>query len=168
MKQLHIVIAISLIFASLRWGDWKNWERYYPTMLYLALSCTIYEFISHQYFHLWEIEPHYLTNETVTHILHSVLIYPLSAYLFLSNYSEGKWTKQIIYITKWVILFIGIEWILTILKIISHVNGWTLGWSLFFDIVMFLMLRLHYVKPKLALLLSIFWTFFYLFKFNYI
>ncbi|NSL53258.1 CBO0543 family protein [Calidifontibacillus erzurumensis] len=166
---MHILLAIGVIIASKFFGDWKKWEQYYPSMLYTALASSLYEFLSHHTFHLWELEPHVYTNHLLTHILHSFFIYPMSIFLYLSNYPDDNYFKQAIYIIKWILIFFVIEWLMVkYFSMISHHNGWSLGWSLFFDVVMFVVVRIHYKNPKVALALSVFWAFFYLFVFDYI
>jgi hypothetical protein len=37
----------------------------------------------------------------------------------------------------------------------THSYGWNLGWSIFFDFIMFPMFRLHYKNPLAAYILSV-------------
>ena len=36
LKFLDFQIAVSLaaLLAAWRWSDWRNWKKYYPTILY--------------------------------------------------------------------------------------------------------------------------------------
>jgi hypothetical protein len=87
---------------------------------------------------------------------------------YLSNYPV-KPKDRIIHIAKWVIIFTAVEWVGGhFFNAIDHHNGWNIWWSLAFNIIMFLMLRLHFLNFKWALLLSVPWTFFFLIWFDYI
>lgn len=50
----EIVLSALGIIALWRWGDWKNFEKYYPTLLYATLGNFIYKVIALFQFHLWE------------------------------------------------------------------------------------------------------------------
>jgi hypothetical protein len=163
---LHILISLWVLLASWRWGDWKNFKLYYPTMLYIALFNLLYVFFAHEFFHLWELKSD-IGNHTTTFLLHSFIINPFSAFLFLSNY-PSKFKSQILHTLKWIFLFLIVEWVGYKLGRIAYFNGWNFWWSVLFIMVMFPMLRLHYVKPVLTLFLSAVCTFVLLWKFNYI
>ncbi|MCA0986539.1 CBO0543 family protein [Guptibacillus algicola] len=161
-----ILVALVFLLAFLK-GDWKNWEPYYPTMLYISLASFLYEFISHSHFHLWELQESTFFNLMNVHFVHNLIINPLLAFVYLSNYpSDVK--KQVIYTLKWVIVFGLIEWIGTQTNTISYHNGWHIGWSVLFVAIMFPMVRLHHIHKLVALILSCFFTFLYLLIFNYL
>ena len=64
--------------------------------------------------------------------------------------------KAVLWILFWVAIFSIIEFInLQFLDLISHHNGWSMMWSVIFNLIMFPMLWLHYKRPGTALLLSI-------------
>lgn len=75
--------------------------------------------------------------------------------MYLSKFPKTR-LKSILYVIGWVVLFAVIEWIgLKYFHSFKHYHGWNMGCSILFDIVMFPMLRLHFVNYKLALMLSI-------------
>jgi hypothetical protein len=164
---LHIIISLWVILASLRWGDLKNWERYYPTMLYIISANLLYLFFAHTQFHLWEVQEGLFLNYSLVVMLHTFVINPLATFLFLSNYPEGL-LKQIFHIIKWIAIFIIVEWVGLKFGKITHSNGWNLLWSILFVTVMFVLLRLHYNHKIWALVLSVFVVLFYLVVFDYI
>ncbi|MGN7943201.1 CBO0543 family protein [Virgibacillus sp. 6R] len=164
---MHLTLLIIVIIFSLIKGDWRNWREYYPTMLYTSLSTFVYEFISHSHYHLWELQEDSHFNLMNVHFTHDLIINTLIAFVFLSNYPNNL-KKQIIYTVKWILIFSVLEWIGVGLGTITHHNGWHMGWSILFTSVMFPMIRLHFVNPLLALILSVFCTLFYLFVFDYL
>ncbi|WP_377888025.1 CBO0543 family protein [Alkalihalobacillus sp. R86527] len=161
-----ILVALVFLFAIMK-GDWKNWESYYPTMLYISLASFLYEFISHSHFHLWELQEDHLFNLMNVHFVHNLIINPFVAFVYLSNYPSSV-KKQVFYTIKWILIFGLIEWIGTQTSIITYHNGWHIGWSVLFVTVMFPMVRLHHIHKLLALLLSCISTLVYLIIFNYL
>ncbi|WP_204498216.1 CBO0543 family protein [Aquibacillus albus] len=166
MVVLHIVIAIWVIVASIRWGDWKRWEQYYPTMLYIISAGLVYEFFAQTQFHLWKMNGEWLLNHSIATLLHIFIINPLATFIFLSNYPDPL-PKQLFHITKWVIIFLIVEWAGLHFDYITHSNGWSLGWSALFLFKMFPILRLHFTHKLWAITLSVFCVLFYLFIFDY-
>lgn len=164
---MNLILAVIVIVVAMVKGDWRNWEKYYPTMLYTSLASFLYEFISHSHYHLWEIRKDSIFNLMNVHFIHNLLINPLTALIYLSNFPSIP-IKKIPYIMKWILVFLVIEWVGTQFEMLSYHNGWHLGWSALFVIIMFLMMRLHHVHKLWALILSVLCALFYLFCFNYI
>ncbi|KKI90729.1 hypothetical protein WQ54_19185 [Bacillus sp. SA1-12] len=164
---MHFILVIMVILFSLLKGDWKKWETYYPTMLYIALATFLYEFISHSHFHLWELEESSYISHMNVHFLHNLIINPLLAFVYLSNYPNRMMSK-FIYSLKWIIIFLLIEWLGKHFGLLTYHNGWHFWWSALFVIIMFPMIRLHHVHKLLALALSVFFVMFFLMIFDYI
>lgn len=164
---MHILLLVIILFLSIKKGNWKDWELYYPTMLYISLSTILYEFISHSQFHLWELQEKKLLSQMNVHFLHALVINPLVAFIFLSNYPE-EWSKQLTYTLKWIIAFLIGEWFAKKFLLLHYHNGWHLGWSSLFLVIMFPMLRLHFLYKIWAISFSVFFVFFLLLVFNYI
>lgn len=165
---MHIILVIMVLSFSIVKGDWKNWQTYYPTMLYISLGSFLYEFIAHSNFHLWEFRESFVAHNLMNiHFMHNLIINPLVAFVFLSNYPNRQ-KEQIIYMLKWIMIFLFVEWISKYFEILSYHNGWNFGWSALFVIIMFPMVRLHHVRTFRALLLSILFAVFFLGVFEYI
>lgn len=166
---LQFSIGIMVILASLKWGNWNMWQRYYTTMLYIVAMNLLYKYFALSKFHLWKFSSNNFSfyNETACFLLHVFIINPLFTLIYLSNFPEENLSKKAAYILKWVVGFIIIEMFLLEFNQINYYNGWHLGWTIFFDLSMFIMLRLHFIKTNLAIFLSEFFTLFYLFTFGY-
>jgi hypothetical protein len=166
---LHLTIGIAVFLASLKWVNWGEWQRYYPTILYIISTNLIYKFFALSYFHLWKLSSMdlFFNNHTGIFLWHLLFVNTLLIFIYLSNFPKVELKKKIMYILFWVALFIVIEILLLRFNHINYFNGWHLGWTIFFDMIMLLMLRLHYKKPLLAIILSIPNTLFYLIVFEY-
>lgn len=136
-------------------------------MVYLACFQLLYEFFSHEKFYLWRLEPDPVFNYTSVVMLHTFCIYPLTAFLYLTRFPEVEW-KAAVHIAKWVLIYIGVEWVGYRLGYITYSHGWNCWWSLFFDVHMFLMLRFHHTKPVWSIPMTILSIFFYLILFGYL
>ncbi len=163
---MNIFLVILLLLVAFWKSDWRNWEKYYPSMLYIALAASFYELISYEEFHLWEFEKSLFLSGFKVHLVHNLIVNPLVVLLYLSNYPVKG--KRFFYSAKWIIGFWIIEWLASNLHIITYHNGWNLGWSLLFLIVMFPMIRLHHVNKTVALPLSVVISILLLMMFQYI
>lgn len=143
------------ILATLKWGDWRNWQLYYPTILFLIIGDFIYQFFLYDNYPMWIFHPVWIDKNiglTHTHITILVMLikYPCTVLMYLGNYPYHSKLKQIRYILLWVFIYTFTEIFDLAVKGVTHHNGWNLGWSMIFDVVMFLLLALHYKRPLLA------------------
>lgn len=141
---MEFLTVIIIPFIVWKWGDWKNWNKYYSTILYFIIGDLVYNFLTYNS-PLWKYEPS-IMNSTLADLLIAVVVFPSTVLLFLP-YLPGKLTKQIIHIAKWVAIYSAIEWIYYSLGFISYHNNWNIGWSILFYFIMFSLLWLHYKRP---------------------
>jgi hypothetical protein len=161
---MHVAISVIILLAAWIWGDWKNWQKYHTTMLFIAVGNLLYNFLCANHL-LWKINPDILSNHTTTEMLYTFIVFPATAFLFLSNYPEGLW-KQVMHISTWIGIYVVVEWLFIMTDRIVYQYGWGLGWSALFDLHMFPILRLYYKKPLIAYALSIGCTFFWVWLFD--
>lgn len=145
-----IATCIFTIFSAWKWGDWKNWKKYHPTMLFIAMSDLLYNYLYYGHL-LWEYRPLFIQKNTISTILATFIILPLSGLIFLSNF-PGTWKKLFVRIAKFLVVYMSFELVFNLLGIIVHEHGWNLWWSLLWNVVMFSIWALHYKKPLLAYL----------------
>jgi hypothetical protein len=167
---LHITIGLAVLVASFKWANWKEWEKYYPTILYIIASNLLYKFFALSKFHIWKLssQDFFFNSHMEIYLWHTLFVNTLLTFIYLSNFPEDELKRKVLYIVKWTALFIFIEIVLLKMNHIHHYNGWNLVWTTLFDLVMFSMLRLHYKKPLWTIVLSIPVTLFYLIVFDYI
>lgn len=150
---MHLLLGLTTILAVWKWSDWRNWAQYHNTMLFVAFSNLLYNFICASYY-LWRLEPDVIPNYFLIELTYTLIVFPGTALLFLSNYPT-KPLKQVLHILKFVFIYFSAEWIIGVkMHRISYHFGWHLGWSLIFLLVMFPMIRLHYKNPLVAYLLT--------------
>jgi len=141
--MLRLVIILIYLFACYRWGDWKNWKEYYPTILYVIIGDISYNFIFYDHT-LWSYVR--LVNHTFSDFLVAFTVFPSAIILFLTHYPKKPW-KQISYIILWTVISTLVEYISVNAGYFSYSGGWSILWSMGVFFIAFLLTRLHYKHP---------------------
>lgn len=138
------IFGIISIIACLKWGDWRHWQLYYPTVLYILIGDLVTDYLLYGK-GLWAFcnatEKYPALDMTVM-----LLIYPSTVILFLSHYPKPP-GRQALYILMWAGMYITVEALANALGGFLYHNGWNLWYSLIFDLSMFPLLILHHRKP---------------------
>ncbi|QGQ45110.1 CBO0543 family protein [Metabacillus sediminilitoris] len=148
------IIGVSTwIVAALRWGDWRNWNKYHATILYFILGDVLYYYVSYQH-RLWTLEPTWpLKNELIC-LVGEFIVFACTVLIYIGKYPRDHfisfwWTAL------WVIIYTINEWILLKTGTFTYHHGWTLFDSFLFNILMFILIRLHFKMPVITLILSV-------------
>ncbi len=158
---MYLIYVFLFSLAGIIWGDWKNWRKYYPTILFFIMVDLLYNFLFFNYsmwiFHETVFGENILNKHTYIVLIHFLFIYPMVIFIFLGRFPTKR-KHQVGWILVWTTIFIFREFINLQLGLITHHNGWNIWWSLIFDIVMFCILRLHFKNPMLAMFFSFIWV----------
>lgn len=160
--MLRIVVAGLFVAGCWKWGDWKHYWKYYPTILYFIIWDLIYNFIFHDYT-LWKLTG--FINHTFSVFIVAFIIYPCTVLMYLPYFPEKR-IKQFIQFAFWVTLYSLIEVIAQSTNNIKYEHGWNFTYSVGINIIIFLMLRMHYKKPLIAWPISIAWAALIMFLFK--
>lgn len=151
---MRILIALAYCLAAWRWGEWRDWRKYYPTILFMILIDNIVDIITYQH-SLWVFRPSFLLNtDTVSKLFLNFTVFPATVILFLSRFPSNSWGKQIGYILLWSSLYFTTEAFAFSRGLIAHENGWSLGWSAVHNVIMFTVLKVHHANPLLAWIIA--------------
>lgn len=153
ITDYQIIVSIIMLLCAWKWGDWRNWKSYYPTMLFFALGDFAYGLLTYN-FPLWEFESP-LLKTTYSDFLISLVFFPATVLIFIPHFPNGL-KKQVPYILLWATIYTLIERVSYLLGFFSYHNGWNIGWSILFNLFMFPLLKLHHKKPQWTILISIF------------
>jgi hypothetical protein len=147
------VIALTVAYAAAcwKWGAWRRWREFYPSILYMVVANLTYAFVFYEY-RLWIFSS--FMGDTITCLVIKDLAYPSAVILFLTHYPEGA-IKQLLYILGWAVVNTGLEYVALILGGIYYEHGWTLLWSFVLIVIAFALVRLHQKKPLLVWIPSI-------------
>jgi hypothetical protein len=168
---MHLIYHVFYVLAGIIWGNWKNWRKYYSTILFFII-CDMFANLVTYHYPLWHYHETLLPSSVLdSHLIISLTImlfqYPAVTLIYLGRFPAGIW-KRILWISFWVLLLWLIEFInLHMLHIITHQNGWTMTWSLAFDIVLFITIWVHYNRPLIAWILAALWATTIIISFNF-
>ncbi|WP_010283606.1 CBO0543 family protein [Bacillus timonensis] len=169
---MNAIYGLAWLVALFIWGDWRNFKKYYPTFLFFLLGDFLYLYLLSDRFPMWTYTPQGVDQEiglTNTHISMSVMLikYPATVLIFLGKYpGERTWVKQSFYILMWDAIYTVNEALDLFFGLIKYDNGWSLWWSVLFNLVMFSILRLHDVRPFRAWVASLLFVLFLWHIFN--
>lgn len=145
--MIFAITGVLLSIAAFKWGDWRNWKQYYPTILFAIMGNWTYELLTYRT-PLWEYSD--VFGEYMFLLIGlTVLLFPGMVLLFLSLYPQ-KPIHQALYLLAWTVGFAVLEYLAVQMETFQHYRGWNMGYTLLHDLAMFLLLRLHFKKPLLV------------------
>jgi len=148
----HIFLALISIFICYRFGDWRHWKNYYPTILFFILSNVVCILLIYNH-PLWFYESKFL-NHTFLDLLICITVYPSTVMVFIPNFPK-KITKMIKHISFYVAIYTIAEIIGMKLGYFTHQNGWNIWYTVIFNYIMFPIIYLHYKKPIYAWIIAL-------------
>ncbi|SHI21848.1 CBO0543 family protein [Desulfosporosinus lacus] len=151
--MIYIIIRLTnftiWIIAGYIWGDWRNWSKYYSTILIFSSGNIVYNLVSNEYT-LWDYTPTFV-NSSVISLVMALTVFPSTVLIFIYHYPNYRSRIiKCIYIFSWSVLYTLIELIFNLLGLIYYEHGWNLKWSFCFNMLTFPLLLLHWRKPPLA------------------
>lgn len=160
---VRLVLASIFIFGAYKWGDWKNWNKYYATMLFFGMGDLIYHLVFYDK-PLWKFQTDFLVD-SLNELFVIFTIFFSTTLIYLSNFPK-RFMHRIMYISLWVLIYMGIECFTTRIGMHINYNGWNIWWSLLHNAIQFPLLYIHHKKPILAWNISFVFLGFIMWKFN--
>jgi hypothetical protein len=148
---IRIILASISIISAYKWGDWKNWRKYYPTMLFFGMGDLIYISVFHDNL-LWKFHSSILVP-SINELFVIFTIFFSSTLLFLSKFPKNLYHK-FLYIALWIAIYMALEIFTLIIGMIKYDNGWNLWWSLLHNTIQFPLIFLHHKNPILAWIIA--------------
>jgi hypothetical protein len=150
---MYIFINAFYLAAGLIWGDWRNWQKYYPTILFFILGDFLYNFLLYNK-SMWIFHDLILPNHTTITILAMTISYTATVLIYLGRF-PSSWKNRFLWFLLWSGIFLVAEYVNSKLGFITYHNGWNIWWSVLFTGIIFLILPIHHKRPLIAWLLSI-------------
>jgi hypothetical protein len=153
-SYLPMTIIVLTLIATWRFGDWRNWKKYYSSILFticinFAVSILTY---THSLWHFEKVL--FIPNHTIADFMLKFTNFPAIVLTYLSRYPfKTRLYRQLVYIAFWVVIFSLLEGLSVLLKIETYHNGWNYWWSVVVWLSLFVGVTLHHTKPPLAWLL---------------
>ena len=155
LRLALVILGIISIGACYKWGDWKHWKLYYSTLLFYNIGALTENIITSNK-SLWLFYGSYSIDRLADYIF-GFLIFPCIIIIYLSGFPKGI-LKQILFMLAFILFMSLVELILYYTRELRYYNGWNIGWSILLYTGVFPLLKLHYRKPLLAMLLLVILT----------
>jgi hypothetical protein len=141
-----LVFVLLYIGICFKWGAWRRWREFYPTILYVIIGDLAYNFVFHDY-SLWAYSG--LFNHTTSDLIIAFCVFPSMVILFLTHWPQG-YLKQALYVIAWATVHTLIEGLSILIGNFCYTNGWCIIYSFLFLIIAFLLIKLHYSHPLIV------------------
>ena len=147
--MIRLIKLALWVLASYKWGHWRDWRKYYPTILFSIMGELIYFTLTYNH-PLWEaVSPS--MNITFNHLLIDLIAFPAIGLLLLSNFPAKKnYLKRGLYLILWIIGAVATEGLMFLFGYYKYSNGWSLLLSAAFDSVLIPLIVIHQKYPPLA------------------
>ncbi|WP_396897317.1 CBO0543 family protein [Neobacillus bataviensis] len=172
--MLHTIVSYVRLFLPIfyaigawKFGDWRHWKKYYPTILFIISVDFFISIIMYRY-PLWTFRKSFFNpNHTIFDFIVAFTFFAPIVLIFLSRYPyKSMWYKQVLYISAWVIFEVFIEAMIFSAKLITYHNGWNFWWSSVVWVFLFFGVRLHHTRPLWAWLVCFVCTAFLIIYFH--
>ncbi|MCA1059409.1 hypothetical protein LCL96_10690 [Rossellomorea aquimaris] len=155
-----MILIFLLAYAILGWrfGNWKDFLSYYPTLLFFIIGDLLSQFLLYDY-SMWEfrtvtpIDDSLYLNHTIISLSKMVIQYTVTIAIFIGRLPNSNFLKLC-----WIILWTGIygvtEGLSHVLGMMTYHHGWGFSWDILFNLMMFTVLIVHHKNPILGWLIS--------------
>ncbi len=143
-----LILLLIVLIILVKSGHLKNWKSYYPTVLLLMIGDLAFNFITYKH-PFWRYHSVIIPSHTILDLIHVVVSFPCIVILFLGYMPNGLW-RRAVYIALFSFLYASIEYVMYLTGKFEYLNGWNTLFSFFFDIGLFSIVMIHYIKPLIA------------------
>ena len=162
---VHILAGVVWIIITYKYGDWKNWRHYYPTILFFGFGDLGYNLLFHNNLLWFYISQFSWLPHSVINLYYILVIFPCTILLYLPYFPKTLYT-QIKYVTFWIVLYSALEWFFNAAELFGYQHGWNIWWSVLLNCFMFPLLKLHHEKPLIVVPIFLCLLFFLMYLFN--
>jgi hypothetical protein len=157
---MNLVFGLIYVFLGWKFGNWKDFNKYYSTLLYLIIGDLLSQFLLFNH-RMWMFHPvgkidewFGMKSHIVIVLIKMVVQYPATIAIFLGRITSSK-SQQILSIILWSGIYAINELVGMFSGVLTYHYGWNFWWDCTFNIMMFIMIFIHYKKPILAWILTI-------------
>ncbi|MGF2615890.1 hypothetical protein FZC84_07390 [Rossellomorea vietnamensis] len=155
---MSMIILFLYILAGIKFGEWSEFEKYYPTLLYLIIGDLLAQFLLYEH-SLWMFHPidpigkFFHLNHTFIALLKMAVHYTVTIAIFIGRLPKGL-GGQVFSVLMWTAIYGVNEFITNFFGGLTYHRGWHFGWDIAFNLIMFTMLIIHYKRPLAAWILT--------------
>lgn len=150
---MRILNGIIFCLSALRWGDWRHWKDYYPTILFFIMGDWLYDILTCKQT-MWLYHQSIIPTSTLSNLFNNIFVYIPTVLMYLPHFPDKGLYKKVLYIFVWTAIYGIIEFIFHTMGLITYHNGWNFLASVLFDGILFVIIYVHYKRPIAAWLLS--------------
>lgn len=156
---MTVLFLLTYVVVGWKYGNWENFSRLYPTLLFLIIGDLLYQFLFFDY-SMWMFHPvgfideWFGLNHTMIALGRMIIQYPVTIALFLGRMKANK-KNQLFSVILWVGIFSIIQMMFHIMGGLTYQNGWNYAWDCAFTAMLFSMLLFHHKKPFFAWVLTV-------------
>jgi hypothetical protein len=159
----HFLLVLGIVLVSIFSNSYRAIPKYYKNMAYVSSFNILYYILCRRHL-VWEFIPSG-ANWNVIRVVYMVIVTPLLTLNFLSKLPQ-ELSKQGLYLIKWVLTASFVEYLAHKNKLILYGHGWSVFWSGFLYLIMFVYSYIFTIYPKKIVLLSLCTTVFFVYKFR--
>jgi len=104
---MYILMNALYLAAGIRWGDWRNWQRYYPTILFFIVGDFLYNFLLYNKT-MWLFHDVILPNHTTITLLSMAVSYTATVLIYLGRFPDG-WLQRLLWFLLWSGIFLMVD-----------------------------------------------------------
>lgn len=103
---MRLSYVVLFLLAAIRWGDLRNWRKYYPTVLFMIIFNLLYQVLGSQH-PLWLFEKSWpFPNHTISSLVVTFTVFPATVLLYLSHFPATRLFKAVSYILLWNVVYL--------------------------------------------------------------
>jgi hypothetical protein len=151
---LLLVIAVWILFAY-KFVDWSQWKKQYSTILFFMVVNLLYNTIYYNHT-LWAfrgITVDWL-NHSIINFAFTFFICPVGLIIYLQRFPSTN-RNQLLYVGIWVTFYTIIEALFAHRGMFVYDHGWNSWHNIWLNLILFVLLRIHYKNPVTAWLISV-------------
>lgn len=140
---MHLFIILFAVLCAYKLGDWKNYRKY--PLFFMSFINLLYQYLFQSNL-LWQFQSDFMASEKIVELGYTLICYPCAILIYLTRMPDA-FKKRVMYLLKWIAVFVIIEYILYITGRFKYYHPWNIWYSAGFNFIMFPTILLNYKKP---------------------
>lgn len=127
--MFHVVLTAGMLIGLAITKKLNKWQEAIIPTLFFALFNLYYYFLCYSTERwLWVVKKP-IINNFITETIYCFIIFPCWSIIFIGYFPQNK---PFIYVLKWTIVSVVIEYLAVKIGYFHYTNGWNIAWTFFF------------------------------------
>jgi hypothetical protein len=92
---MYIFMNAFYLIIGFIWGDWRNWKKYYPTILFFIIGDFLYNFLLYKK-SMWFFHDLILPNHTMITLLTMIISYTGTVLIYLGRFPKSWKNRSLV------------------------------------------------------------------------